>query len=565
MYKKIYRNMCFLAILTLILSAAFILSASYTTFNSKLKDEMRAESVLMADLLEHSQDITAALEDSTADIGSKRITLISPAGSVLFDNETDIEILGDHHGRPEVAAAEANGYGETERYSVTTGQNLYYCAVRLADGSILRVATASATTRTMFVSVFIAVSFITALILILSVLVAMRLTDNIIKPIEKIHSLDDEEYQNVYEEIQPFLNRIARQNQEIKRQMAKVKAQKIRLQTITDNINEGLVIVDEGSNIITVNNCALNIFGAGEGYVKHRGFVYLTENEQINSALAAALQGQKNNVLAELNGGSYQIFFSPLSKAENDSRFSDAPADENPAGGAVMLLFDVSENARAEQMRREFTANVSHELKTPLTTIRGYAQVIEAGIAQPEDIAGFAEKIGRESSRLIALIDDIIKLSNLDESRTMPEMREFALRPLVADVLESLQASADKRQISLVLGGGDTTVYANPSQITELVYNLCDNAVKYNCEGGRVDITVSEKTLTVADTGIGIPEDCKGRIFERFFRVDKSRSKQVEGTGLGLSIVKHIARMNDLVIDVASKTGEGSVFTVKFK
>lgn len=564
MYKKIYRNMCFLAILTLILSAVFILSASYTTFNSKLKEEVRAESLLMADLLGHSEDAAAALDDSTEDIGNKRITLIAPDGSVLFDNETDIGALGDHHGRPEVAAAESSGYGETERYSVTTAQKLYYCAVRLDDGSILRVATASSATRNMFVSVLIAVAFITALILILSVLVALRLTDNIIKPIEKIHSFDSEDYPDVYEEIQPFLNRIARQNQEIKRQMAKVRAQKNRLQTITDNINEGLIIVDEHSNILTVNNCALRIFDTTESYVKRRNLAYLTEDKQIGAAVNEALAGEKSNVLAELGGSNYQIFCSPMRGQAEDENNADSGA-VGKISGVVVLIFDVSENVRAEQLRREFTANVSHELKTPLTTIHGYAQVIEAGIAKPQDIAGFAEKIGRESSRLIALIDDIMKLSNLDESRALPEMRELSLRPLAEEVLESLRQRAEQRQVTLALSGGDTKIFANPSQITELIYNLCDNAIKYNREDGRVDVTIAEKTLTVADTGIGIPEDCVNRIFERFFRVDKSRSRQVEGTGLGLSIVKHISQLNGAVIDVASKPGEGSTFTVRFK
>ena len=552
MYKKIYRNMCFLSILTLILSTIFILSASYTTFNDKFKDEIKGEAVLMADFLNDSDDILSTLENAADDVGSKRITLISPEGNVLYDNEASIDTLGDHNGRPEVVAAEENGYGETERYSVTTAQKLYYYAVKLDDGSILRVATASSNVRDMFIGVLISVAFIAVLILILSILVAMRLTENIVKPIEKIYSFDNDNYENAYEEIRPFLNRIARQNQEIKRQMAKVKAQKVRLQAITDNINEGLIIIDTNSNVLSVNNCALDIFQTTEGRVKHRNIAYLTSRLDIHNALNAALNGEKDNIMVEINQKIYQIFYSPVYEQEEIS-------------GVVMLLFDVSEHAKTEQIRREFTANVSHELKTPLTTIHGYAQIIETGIAKPDDISGFAAKIEKESSRLIALIDDIIKLSNLDEGNTDCEKHQLSLKVIVADVLDRLNVMAAERNVKISVVGDDTKVYGNLSQITELVYNLCENGIKYNKDGGSLTVTLSEGQLQVSDTGIGIPADCIDRIFERFFRVDKSHSKQVNGTGLGLSIVKHLAEVNNAEIAVESTLGEGTTFTVKFK
>lgn len=552
MYKKIYRNMVFLSILTLLLATAMILSACYTTFNTKLKEEIRSEAVLMGDFLNSSDDMTATLSNATKDAGNKRITLISPDGAVVFDNEAAVDTLDDHNNRPEVIAAREQGIGSAERYSVSTGQKLYYYAVKLDDGSILRVATSTNNMFYMFWGVLISVFFIGVLILILAVLVALRLTDNIVKPLEKIYSFDNENYTDVYEEIQPFLNRIARQNKEIKRQMAKVKAQKGRLQAITDNINEGLVIIDSNANILSVNSCALEIFKVGESYVKHRQFSYLTDDENIHKALRAALKGEKDSLTEKIGRKTYQIFYSPV-------------YEQDHINGVVMLIFDVSEKAKSEQIRQEFTANVSHELKTPLTTIHGYAQVIENGIAKPEDVRRFAGKIAKESSRLVSLIDDIMKLSSLDESGADCEKHQLSLLAVVNEVLENLQTKAEAKNIKIQVLGEDTRIYGNLSQITELVYNLCDNAIKYNKDGGALNVTLADKMLFVADTGIGIPEEDIDRIYERFFRGDKSHSKSIEGTGLGLSIVKHIAEANNAVIDVDSVVGEGTTFTVHFE
>lgn len=543
--------MCLLSMVTLILATIMILSATYTSFNAKLKDEICNEAILMADFLNDSSDPVATLDNSANDTGTKRITLISESGSVLFDNKAAIDDLDDHNSRPEVIEAREKGLGESERYSVSTAQKLYYYAVKLDDGSILRVATSATNIFYMFWGVLLSVLFIGFLIYVLSVIVAMRLTDNIVKPLEKIYTFDNENYENAYEEIQPFLNRITRQNQEIKRQMAKVKAQKGRLQTITDNINEGLIIVDTNANILAINGCALNIFKVGESYVKHRKFVYLTDKEEIYGALQKALNGEKDNLLVDIDNKIYQIFYCPVYERQEIS-------------GVVLLIFDVSEKAESEQIRREFTANVSHELKTPLTTIHGYAQVIENGIARPEDIKGFAKKIEKESSRLITLIDDIIKLSNLDEQSVVCDKQDISLRSVVNEVMENLQVKANEKNVTFNVMGKDTRVHCNLSQITELVYNLCDNAIKYNKDGGSVNITIADKILFVSDTGIGIPEKDLDRIFERFFRGDKSHSKKVDGTGLGLSIVKHIAKANNATINVDSEVGIGTTFTVKF-
>lgn len=552
MYKKIYKNMCFLAMLTLILSTVFILSASYTTLHENFKSDIKNEVILIADLLNNTEDSVGSLQVACEDIGNKRISLIGADGTVLYDNQSDISNMENHLDRPEVIEAEKSGFGESERYSASSDKTLYYYAVKLDNGSVLRLSTSSNGIRDMFIGIFIAVLIISVLIFVLAMIIARRLTENIVKPFEKIYSFDNKDIEETYEEIRPFLNRIARQNREIQRQMSKVKSQKVRLQAITDNINEGLVIIDANSNVLSVNNCALKIFEKAENDVKNRNLVYLTSLLEIHDIYKNALTGEKDNILLELNGKIYQIFYSPV-------------YDHEAISGVVMLLFDVSEHAKAEQIRKEFTANVSHELKTPLTSIHGYAQIIRTGIAKPEDVAGFAEKIEKESSRLISLINDIIQLSILDENKADDTKQSISLKSVVLEAMESLQETAAKRNISISLHGDDTKVYGNASQLSELVYNLCENAIKYNKENGKVSITLKEKAFIVCDTGIGIPEEYLNRIFERFFRVDKSHSKQVNGTGLGLSIVKHIAEANNAVIKVKSKLGEGTEFTVVFK
>ncbi len=551
MYKKIYRSMCLLSMATLLLATIMILSVSYTNFNESIKTEIRDETMMLGNLVEASADPASFLADTVDGVSNKRITLIDGSGQVLFDSVSSDAIVENHNNRPEIIMARETGIGESERYSVTTGEHYYYYAVQLDDDSVLRLAAFSDNTLSMFWGSLASVLFIAFLIYLLSVIVARHLTDNIIKPLENIYFFDQNNYENAYAEIQPFLNRIARQNQEIKRQMAKVKAQKGRLQAITDNINEGLVIIDADANVLSVNQCALNIFRVSENYVKHRPFSYLTEREDICEAINKALEGKKESMMVEMRKRVYQIFFSPV-------------YEQKIISGVVILIFDVSAHAKSEQIRREFTANVSHELKTPLTTIHGYAQVIESGIAKPEDVRGFAEKIDRESSRLINLIDDIIKLSNLDENSTGGEMQELSLKTVINEVKDNLQVKAAEKQVTIEVVGEDTKIMGNLSQITEMIYNLCDNAIKYNKEGGTVTLTLADQTLFVSDTGIGIPASDLDRIYERFFRGDKSHSKKVDGTGLGLSIVKHIAEVNNAVIEVDSEVGEGTTFTVKF-
>ena len=548
MYKKIYRNMCFLSIVTLVFSLILVISACYTYFDDRLKEEIKDEVLITAALISKSDNPAKALS-GTKSI-DRRFTLISKEGDVLFDSFG--EITENHAAREEISKARKHGIGSAERYSGTSGKKMYYCAVELNGGLVLRIAADPTNMPSMFYTILIAILFIAALIYILSAIVAAHLTESIVKPIENIDPFSEQDIESAYVEIQPFLRKIALQNTEINRQADKVTEQKARLQAIMDNINEGLVLIDSTASVLTINETALMIFDTEESEVKGQSYLHLTGSEQIRSVVKKALEGEKNNIMYTTGDKAYQIFYSPIREKGNIT-------------GAVMLLFDVTKRNEAEKIRREFTANVSHELKTPLTTIHGYAQIIDSGIAKPEDIDGFVKKIEKESSRLIVLINDIIELSHLDEDSGDTPKQNFSLRAVVSDVVENLSSKASQRDVTISFTGGDTTIYANPAQITELVYNLTDNAIKYNKPGGSVNVEISPKTLTVSDTGIGIPEKYTERIFERFFRVDKSHSKTVNGTGLGLSIVKHIAKVNEAEIKVSSTPGEGSTFTVIFR
>lgn len=401
------------------------------------------------------------------------------------------------------------------------------------------------------INVLLLTLFLSFFILIFTMIIAKALTENILKPLNDIHSTDDLSIENIYEEIRPFILKITNQNKEIKRQMEKVKSQKTRLNTITDNMNEGLIIIDKDSNIMSMNNCALKIFDINEYMYKSKSFFSITNNQQILNSVSKALSGEKNDIIVQFSDNVYQIFSSPVLLKESIS-------------GVVILLFDITAKENSEQLRREFSANVSHELKTPLTSIHGYAQVISSGIAKAEDIQRFAQKIEKESSRLIILIEDIMKLSRLDENITINDKDEINLLKITNEVIESLSENAKEKNLEIVITGNDTYLYASLSQMTEMIYNLCDNAIKYNKQNGKIKIILDDKKFIISDTGIGIPSENQDRIFERFYRVDKSHSKKENGTGLGLSIVKHILKANNATISVESKVDEGTTFIVSF-
>lgn len=542
MYKKIYRSMNLVTFVSLFLATLLISAACYTYFDTNAKNELKEICTLTATAVNNSEDGISILKE----IKNFRITLISNDGNVVYDSLGTA--MDNHLDRPEVRDALEKGEGSSVRISKTSGEKCIYHAIRLRNGSVLRICGLQGKMPSAFYSILICVLFIMSLMYILTAIASGILTENIIKPIRSINLSDSEALGNVYEEIRPFINRIANQNRQIDLQQEKVTAQKAHLRAIMDNINEGIAITDKNGEALSINGPALEILDADKRDLSGS----LAKNTEVSQIIAKALESQSGSILYDKNNRTYQIFYSPI-------------YEKKAVNGAVLMLFDVTERNESEKIRREFTANVSHELKTPLTTIHGYAQIIDSGIAKPDDIGGFVKKIEKESLRLMALVDDIIELSHLEEDKGSAPKEMVSLMSVAREVAEALSQKAEENAISVEVLGTDTTVHANLSQISELIYNLTDNAIKYNRPGGNVKIIIQKDEITVQDTGIGIPPEYRERVFERFFRVDKSHSKKVNGTGLGLSIVKHIAIANNATVRITDTPGGGSTFKVSFE
>lgn len=378
--------------------------------------------------------------------------------------------------------------------------------------------------------------------------IGAKLTDSILKPLEKPLNPDAD---NLYDEILPLTKTIESQSAEIKRQTENAQSREIQFRHITENMNEGLILLDSNGYIISANNFVKSLFEVGEYEANRKHFSFLCDNPVFTDAVNKALMDSRSNAVLELREAVYRIYCSPLHNQGGDT-------------GVIILLFEITSTYQSEKLRREFSANVSHELKTPLTSINGYAQLISNGIAQEKDIPEFAGKIAKESHRLMILIEDIMRLSNLDEGPGEYNSSRVNVKETALEVISSLKEKAESRNITLNFSGADYWIEGNATLIGELIYNLCDNAIKYNKDNGSVTVSLQENTLSVSDTGIGIPQEYIPRIFERFFRVDKSHSKKVDGTGLGLSIVKHIALQLDIQIDVRSFLGEGTTFILRF-
>lgn len=393
-------------------------------------------------------------------------------------------------------------------------------------------------------------SAIFVLILLLCGILAKEITKSIVEPINEI-DLTKEIPHDVYNELVPFLDKVSKQNHEIKKRLIELEKQNLTLKTISDSMSEGLVILDKDMNIVSANDSILRIFGGEKNTIQGSPIKSLSQDEEFLKNIAKTYRGGASSGVFQFGEKSYRVFCSPV--------FSD----DLPVG-AVLLFFDVSSDIQSAKIRREFSANVSHELKTPLTSILGYSQIINGGIAKENDILKFTQKIEKEASRLISLINDIIQLSKLDEDKVPEEKENILILPLIEEIAESLDVKAREKDVTISTDGDNSVIFGNKAQISELVYNLIENGIKYNKQGGEVKVRVFKKTLKVSDTGIGIPERYLERVFERFFRVDKSHSKQVSGTGLGLSIVKHIAIQNNAEISVESTEGVGSTFTVEF-
>ena len=548
MTKKIFHSILLVAGAVLLASLFVITGALYEYFGIIQKKQLKDELSLAAVSVE--QQGGDFLKRVSPD--RYRITWINTEGNVIYDTRTDAESLENHADRTEIKQALKDGYGESIRYSSTLLEKTIYCAQRLTDGSVLRISVSQATIGVLVLGILQPILIVLIAALVLSGMLAKRLSKRIVEPLNSLdleHPLDNDSY----EELSPLLNRINRQHNQITAQMRELKKRTDQFAQITASMNEGLVLLDNRGCILSINPAAIEIFGAESSCVG-QDFLSVDRSHDMSVAIQAALKDGHSEIHAGRKGFIYQFDISRI-------------AADGETAGVVILAFDITEKETAEQNRREFTANVSHELKTPLQGIIGSAELIENGMVKPEDMSRFVGHIRLEAQRLVTLIGDIIRLSQLDEGGDMPR-ENVDLLSVASAVADDLLPSADGQGISIAVEGSPANVYGVKRLLYEIVYNLCDNAIKYNRQGGSVKIsTVSEggfSSVTVSDTGIGIAPEYQNRIFERFFRVDKSHSKSSGGTGLGLSIVKHAVQYHHGKIELTSAPGKGTSIKIDF-
>ena len=544
MTSKIFRSTVFVAALVLLSSLSVILGVLYNHFTdvqvAQLKDEL---SLAVTGTEQYGN---AFLENVEAD--RFRVTWIDKDGTVLFDTQADQSAMENHADREEIREAMETGTGSAVRNSFTMTEQTYYEAMRLYDGTVLRVSANQASAWALMIDLLWPIVLIAVLAIGLSLVLARRMARKIVGPLNGL-DLERPLANDTYEELSPLLRRINRQHLQIEAQMRKLRRKADEFSQITSHMQEGLVVLDKETNIRSINSAAVKIFGAEENSVGS-SFFRLGGSNALRPALNDALdRGHGTATLAE-NGRVYRF---DMSRIRSDGRLL----------GAVILAVDVTEAQNAEQLRREFSANVSHELKTPLQSIIGSAELLESGMVRPEDAPRFVGHIRREAARLVDLIEDIIRLSQLDEG-IAPTMEDVDLLALAREVKTILEPCAAEKDVRIEVSGQGFPLTGVRRMLQEVIYNLCDNAVKYNVPGGRVQIRVEGRKLTVSDTGIGIPQEHQDRIFERFYRVDKSHSKASGGTGLGLSIVKHAVAYHNAKITLDSAPGKGTLITIQF-
>ena len=546
MTKKIFHSILLVAGAVLLASLLFIMGCLYEYFGSVEEKQLRDELELASVAVERGG------EDYLSSISSERyrLTWISPDGTVLYDTVTGAESLESHADREEVREALVSGEGESTRYSSTILQKTMYCARRLTDGSVLRISVSRATAGVLLIGMVQPILIVVIVALILSAVLARRLSRRIVRPLNELdleHPLEND----AYEELSPLLGRISHQHRQIDEQMRELEQQRTEFSQITGSMREGLVLLDEKERVLSINPAACRLFDADERCVG-QDFLTLDRSHDIRLAIADAMAQGHGEARAERGGRVWQF---------DVSRILSGTA----AVGAVLLAFDITERETAEQNRREFTANVSHELKTPLQGIIGSAELLENGMVQPDDVPRFVGHIRKEAQRLVTLIGDIIRLSQLDEGDEMPR-ETVDLLTLSQEAADDLASAAEQKNVTLSVTGESTCVSGVRRLLYEVIYNLCDNGVKYNVEGGSVSVRVGTEdgkaVVSVTDTGIGIAPEHQERIFERFYRVDKSHSKASGGTGLGLSIVKHAVQYHHGTVELQSEEGKGTTIRI---
>ena len=546
MTGKIFRSILLVAGTVLAASLLVIMGCLYEYFGGVEQKQLRDELELASAAVEESGKEYLAQMSSD----HYRLTWIAGDGTVLCDTVMDAESLENHADREEVRQALQTGMGESTRYSATLLQKTMYCAQKLSDGSVLRISVSRATAGVLLVGMVQPILVVLLVALILSSVLAKRISRRIVQPLNELdleHPLDND----AYEELSPLLGRINRQHRQIDTQLRELTRQQNELAQVTACMREGLVLLDDKGMVLSINPAAQRLFGADETCVG-RDFLTIDRSRDISLAIEDAMAHGHAEARSERQGRAWQL---DVSRIDSDGS----------AAGAVLLAFDITERETAEQSRREFTANVSHELKTPLQGIIGSAELLENGMVRPEDAPRFVGHIRAEAQRLVTLIGDIIRLSQLDEGDAMP-MEQVDLLALAREAAADLQKAAEEKYITLTVAGQSAQVRGVRRLLYEVVCNLCDNAIKYNVDGGSVAVTVGSEGgrafISVADTGIGIAPEHQDRIFERFYRVDKSHSKASGGTGLGLSIVKHAVQYHHGEIELHSEEGRGTTIRI---
>lgn len=547
MTKKIFRSIICASFVTFLACFVFIMGILYEYFNNSLLKELRNE----ADIVEQGIELYGEKYLENID-SANRITWIDSDGDVLYDSEIDASKLENHSEREEVIEAFEGGSGSSQRYSTTFAERNIYYAKLLDNDTVIRISSSQYTVWALLLAMVEPMLFVFVIVIIISVFLAVALSKKIVRPLNDM-DLENPDVDESYPEISPLLKKISRQNMLINRQMKALKKNEEEFMTITSNMSEGLVIIDKNTEILSFNSGALKLLGKDKAELGESIFT-LNRSEGFRNAVDEALKGNHGEGSLEIDGRICQVLANPVFDVD--------------VRGAVVLIMDVTEKEQREALRREFTSNVSHELKTPLTSIYGISEIMMNGIVKPEDMGRFAENIHNESGRLINLVSDIIRLSQLDELSDEIEKVPVDIYASAKSVAERLKSLADKNEVTIEVSGEKTIINGVNSMIDEIIYNLCENAVKYNKTGGKVSIFAGiengKKTIKVSDTGIGIPKEDFNRIFERFYRVDKSHSRKIGGTGLGLSIVKHGAAYNGARVEVESREGVGTTFRVIF-
>ena len=548
MTRKIFLSIMAAAAVVLLCSVLIIMGCLYDYFGGVQERQLEDELALAQTGVECSgKTYLKALEGE-----SYRLTWIAPSGEVLFDSQADESSMENHAQREEVRQALESGEGQSSRYSSTLLEKTIYYAKKLTDGSVLRISISRATAGVLVMGMLQPMLVVLAAALILALVLAKRISARIVAPLNRL-DLEKPLENDTYEELSPLLTRINQQRRQIDAQLRTLQQKKDEFAQITASMNEGLVLMNEKGTVLSINPAARALFHAEPDCVG-QDFLTVERSHEISCAIRRALEEGHAELRVERGGREYQL---DISRIES----------EGTVIGAVLLAFDVTEQAFAERNRREFTANVSHELKTPLQSIMGSAELIENGLVKQEDMPRFVGHIRTEAARLVTLIEDIIRLSQLDEGGELP-FEPVDLKKLAEEASASLASAAAEKQVTIRVHGDDRQITTVRRLASEIIYNLCDNAVKYNREGGSVDVTIDGTAhgavVTVQDTGIGIPPEHQSRVFERFYRVDKSHSRQSGGTGLGLSIVKHAVQYLGGRIELESQPGKGTTMRVHF-